>query len=155
MNPPPSPLHERRAGVLLHPTSLPSALGKGDLGPHAYRFVEFLAAGGMGVWQVLPLSPPHDDDSPYHCLSTSAGNPLLISPELLVEQGWLDAADYDIACAAHNPGTARRALLAKARQGFLNSASAAEHEALSAFIAQHAYWLEDYALFQALRETYH
>jgi 4-alpha-glucanotransferase len=86
------PLAVRRAGVLLHVTSLPSATGqgerRGDLGPEAYRFVDFLAAAGCSVWQVLPLVPTHEEDgSPYNALSAMAGNPELISRELAAERG--------------------------------------------------------------------
>jgi 4-alpha-glucanotransferase len=83
----------RRAGLLLHPTSLPGPLEQGDLGPEAYRFVEFLARSGLSVWQTLPLGPTHEDFSPYQCLSVHAGNPRLINPDLLVEWGWLGERD--------------------------------------------------------------
>ena len=69
----------RRAGVLLHPTSLPGLPDNGDIGHQAYRFIEFLHSCGFKVWQMLPLGPTHDDKSPYQCLSAHAGNPLLIS----------------------------------------------------------------------------
>ena len=81
----------RSSGILLHPTSLPGPYGVGDLGPAAYRFADFLAAAGQSLWQVLPLGPTGYGDSPYQCFSALAGNPVLISPELLVQQGWLDA----------------------------------------------------------------
>jgi len=83
----------RRSGILLHPTSLPGRFGIGDLGDAAYRFVDFLAASGQSYWQVLPLSPTGYADSPYQTLSAFAGNPMLISPERLVETGHLSAAD--------------------------------------------------------------
>src|SRR5438270_3768231 len=82
---------ERSAGILLHPTSLPSRGGVGDLGPEAYRFTDFLAHARLGLWQVLPLSPPGLGNSPYSAISAFAGNPLLISLERLVERGWLGA----------------------------------------------------------------
>ncbi len=83
----------RSSGVLLHPTSLPGPYGAGDLGPEAFAFIEFLAAAGQKIWQVLPLNPTGYADSPYQCFSAFAGNPLLISLELLVEQGWLSEDD--------------------------------------------------------------
>lgn len=94
------PLAVRRAGVLLHITSLPatrgSTTGRGDLGAEAYRFVDFLAAAGCTVWQVLPLVPTHDDDgSPYNAVSAMAGNPELISGERRVEQGMVDPEGLD------------------------------------------------------------
>src|SRR6266700_5834103 len=83
----------RSSGILLHPTSLPGRFGVGDLGPEACRFADFLAAAGMTLWQVLPLGPTGYGDSPYQCFSALAGNPLLISPELLAQHGWLGASD--------------------------------------------------------------
>ena len=80
-------MFKRASGVLLHPTSLPGPFGIGDLGPEAYRFADFLARAGQGIWQVLPLGPTGFGDSPYQCFSAFAGNPMLISPEKLVEQG--------------------------------------------------------------------
>lgn len=83
----PSPLDRRRAGLLLHPTSLPGGVGSGDLGPDAYRFVDFLHAAGFSVWQTLPLGPTHAEGSPYRCQSAHAGSELLISLERLVDEG--------------------------------------------------------------------
>src|SRR5437868_11368601 len=82
----------RSSGVLLHPTSLPSPFGIGDLGPAAYEFADFLVAAGQSLWQVLPLGPTGYGDSPYACYSAFAGNTLLISPEQLIKEGLLDAA---------------------------------------------------------------
>ncbi len=151
-----SPLKQRRAGILLHPTSLPGASGHGhgDLGPEAYRFVEFLVASGMSVWEILPLSPPHDDGSPYNCVSASAGNPSLISLELLAQEGWLNIQTDETLHNSHagNGTSFRCAMLVKARAGFLENAAPVERAALDAFIARHVYWLPDYALFQALRQ---
>ncbi len=140
------PFSQRRAGILLHPTSLPG----GVLGPEAFRFVDFLAASGVSVWQTLPLGPTHDDGSPYQCLSVHAGNPRLISLELLAELGWLN---NDVAI----PGDAdteayRRACLIESRCGFMQRASDEEHAALDAFVVTQGHWLDDFALYQALRQ---
>src|SRR5690349_3887486 len=89
---PASLVNPRASGVLLHPTSLPSPYGVGDLGPEAYEFVDFLGAAGQTLWQVLPIGPTGYGDSPYACYSAFAGNTLLISPEQLVKDGLLDAA---------------------------------------------------------------
>src|SRR5690349_22616808 len=86
---------QRAAGILLHPTSLPSRGGVGDFGPAAYRFVDFLAAARQGLWQVLPLGPPAGGNSPYSSTSAFAGNPLLISLERLAERGWIDRARFE------------------------------------------------------------
>src|SRR5262245_4542289 len=83
----------RASGILLHPTSLPSAFGIGDLGPAAYRFADFLADSGQRWWQILPLGPTGYGNSPYMCFSAFAGNSLLISPEALVEDGYLEKND--------------------------------------------------------------
>src|SRR5262245_38298441 len=83
----------RRSGILLHPTSLPGRYGIGDLGNEAYRFVDFLVAAQQSLWQILPLGPTGYGDSPYQCLSAFAGNPLLISPDLLVIDGLLTPAE--------------------------------------------------------------
>ncbi len=80
---------QRASGILLHPTSLPGDFGIGDLGPTAFEFVDFLARSGQTYWQILPLGPTGYGDSPYQCFSAFAGNPLLISPEKLVEDGLL------------------------------------------------------------------
>ncbi|MBX7244096.1 MAG: 4-alpha-glucanotransferase [Candidatus Sumerlaeaceae bacterium] len=85
------PLDQRLAGLLLHPTSLPGPYGIGDLGPAAYRFLDWLQAADMAYWQVLPLGPTSYGDSPYQCFSAFAGNPMLVSPELLVNDGILTA----------------------------------------------------------------
>ena len=77
----------RASGILLHPTSLPGEFGIGDLGGEAFRFVDFLVETGQTYWQILPLGPTGFGDSPYQCFSAFAGNPLLISPEKLVEDG--------------------------------------------------------------------
>ena len=133
-------LDRRHAGILLHPTSLPS----GDLGANAFRFVEFLAEAGFGVWQTLPLGPTHTDLSPYHCLSAHAGNPQLVSPVSLVEWGWLTPEEAAT-------GDARARLMA-AWRGFRDRAEAEAHAAFEAFRDAARAWLEDYALFEVLRK---
>ena len=80
----------RLTGILLHPISLPSRGGIGDLGPEAYKFVDFLAEAKQGLWQVLPLNPPANGNSPYSSTSAFAGNAQLISLERLASDGWLD-----------------------------------------------------------------
>ena len=85
----------RSSGILLHPTSLPGPNGIGELGPEAYRFADFLRDSGQRIWQVLPLGPTGYGDSPYQCFSAFAGNPLLISLDVLVERGYLNLHDID------------------------------------------------------------
>src|SRR3954468_18530821 len=100
---PPSPAGEehvamrlpRASGILLHPTSLPGRFGIGDMGPEAHAFVDFLVEAGQRWWQILPLGPTGYGNSPYQSYSSYAGNPLLISPERLVDDGWLMPSDWD------------------------------------------------------------
>ncbi len=151
----------RRSGVLLHPTSLPGPFGIGDLGNPAYRFVDFLAAAGQSYWQVLPLSPTGYGDSPYQGLSAFAGNPMLISPEKLVEAGHLSAEDLSY-IPAFSEGRVdfgpvisyKMDLLNRAFAHFRERASEAQHEAFARFCAEQAAWLDDFALFMALKQKY-
>lgn len=156
----PDLLHRRAAGVLLHPTSLPSPFGIGDLGTEAHRFAERLAESGVSWWQMLPLGTPGGGHSPYNALSAFAGNPLLISPELLHEDGLLEASSL-APLATSNPSQVewervipfKEALLAQAFERFRRSASPelrAEHEAFVR--SEGEAWLHDYALFVALRD---
>ena len=87
--------YRRGGGILLHPTSLPGPFGIGDLGPSAIRFIDFLEQAGMSYWQMLPLGPVMDEFSPYQSTSAMAGNPLLISPELLLEEGLIGQERLD------------------------------------------------------------
>ncbi len=143
-----SPFQHRRAGLLLHPTSLPGGYGNGDLGSDAYRFVEFLAACGFTVWQTLPLGPTHDDLSPYSAQSVHAGNSRLIALEPLISAGWLrpDGGPN----AGENGWHYRRRRLGEARQGF-QGRGGKDFAAFETFRHQHRHWLDDYALYQALR----
>lgn len=147
----PAVLERRRAGVLLHPTSLPGGIGNGDLGADAHRFVDFLEQAGFSVWQTLPLGPPHRDGSPYHSLSLHAGNPMLISLERLVEWGWLDAGNP---AGSENPVGYRLKRFAQAYRIFMQRASESDLQAFEAFINTEAHWLEDYALYRVLRRKY-
>ena len=84
---------KRSGGILLHPSSLPGPYGIGDLGPEAFRFLDWLSESGCKLWQILPLGPTGFGDSPYQCFSAFAGNTYLISPDLLMKDGLLDEAD--------------------------------------------------------------
>jgi 4-alpha-glucanotransferase len=150
---------QRSSGILLHPTSLPGAYGSGDLGPEVFSFLQFLSAGGQKLWQVLPLNPTGYGDSPYQCFSAFAGNPILISLELLVRHGWLKWDD--LALTPEFPKRTvdygavigfRVAMLRKAAERFFASTeSKAEYEG---FCSEHAEWLEDYALFMAAKDAH-
>lgn len=146
-----SPLERRRAGLLLHPTSLPGHYDNGDLGANAYRFIDWLAACGFSVWQTLPLGPPHEDLSPYSAQSVHAGNPRLIALEPLIEAGWLSP---DAGCRADESGWAyRQRRLVEAHHGFLERGGV-ERDAYAVFQRHHAHWLDDYALYQTIRATH-
>jgi 4-alpha-glucanotransferase len=140
----------RSSGILLHPTSLASRYGIGDLGDEARRFVDFLAAGGQKLWQVLPLGPTGYGDSPYQCLSAWAGNPMLISLERMVEQGYLDASA--LARAPEFPeGHVDFERLVSWKTEALHSATP-RGAGFEAFTEANQHWLNDFALFVALKE---
>jgi 4-alpha-glucanotransferase len=150
----------RTAGILLHPTSLPGPYGIGDLGPECSRFLDFLESARQGLWQVLPLGPTGYGDSPYQCFSAFAGSPLLLSPDLLVEEGLLAAADLagrpEFPASRVDFGAVidwKRPLLDKASANFEKKATGAQREAFEAFCRREAAWLDDYALFMALKEA--
>jgi 4-alpha-glucanotransferase len=151
----------RVSGVLLHPTSLPGRYGLGDLGDAAFRFADFLEAAGQGLWQVLPLGPTGYGDSPYQCFSAFAGNPLLVSLERLVDEGWLSADD--LARAPSFPETEvdfgavigfRLPLLDRAAENFQARAKDDERREFELFRQRHSGWLADYALFMALKHAH-
>lgn len=151
---------QRTSGILLHPTSLPGPHGIGSLGSEAYRFIDFLAASGHSLWQILPLGPTGYGDSPYSALSAFAGNPLLICLERLVEAGDLEPAD--IAGIAMEEGrvhfrfvhSLKTRLLRKASQVFRNGEDRQRQQAFDKFCHEQADWLDDYSLFQALRRKF-
>jgi len=150
----------RSSGVLLHPTSLPGPFGIGDLGPEAFRFAKFLVDGGQSLWQVLPLGPTGYGDSPYACYSAFAGNTLLVSPEQLVTDGLLTKSDLPtISTSADriNFGEAhaiKEALLKKAYERYKQTTDTNLRSAFETFAQIQAHWLEDYALFRALKDAH-
>lgn len=146
-------LGQRRAGILLHITSLPGSLDFADMGAEAYRFIDFLATSGITVWQILPLGPTGLDLSPYQCFSAHAGNPQLISLEWLQKRGWLSHQDGD----EPEPGDSwnfRLRSLQKAYDRFSSNAGNNEKQRFESFIEDHDYWLRNYALYTVLRENY-
>lgn len=151
---------DRLSGILLHVTSLPSYGGVGDFGPAAYAFVDFLHAGKQRLWQVLPLSPTGYGSSPYSALSAFAGNPLLISLELLVRDGWLTADRIQGLPGHEDPvdfGTVqglKLPLIQEAAGNFLDHATGEQRLRFQKFCADNVSWLPDYAMFTVLRRTY-
>ena len=154
-------LNIRRAGVVLHFTSLPGPHGSGDLGAPARRFVEWLASAGQSVWQVLPVGPIGPGDSPYQSPSAFAGNPLLVALQPLVDRGWLDAPAAPAAAAFDGQRVDYRVLipwrsaqLQAAAAGFAARATAADRAAMAAWQAAQADWLGDWSLFAALKDAH-
>lgn len=153
-------LFPRSSGILLHPTSLPGPYGIGDLGEWAYKFVDWLQAHGQSVWQVLPLGPTSYGDSPYQTLSAFAGNPNLISLDKLRDDGWLtdedlantpdfpaDQVDYGWIIGFHDEK------LSLAYKRFKDDCG--EHcQPFENWCEDHAHWLEDFALFAALKNAH-
>lgn len=152
--------HARASGVLLHPTSLPGKYGIGDLGPEAFKFIDFLVGSGQTYWQVLPLGPTGYGDSPYQCFSAFAGNPLLVSPELLVEDGFIGAehledkpdfpsqkVDYGVVYEWKNR------ILPLAFEGLHYITSVDLRGKFETFVQENDWWLEDYALYRAIKAS--
>ena len=148
----------RASGVLLHVTSLPSPYGIGDVGPAAHAFVDRLQAAGQSWWQALPLGPTGYGNSPYQSLSSFAGNGLIISPDFLIDEGLLrasdceegrsfrqDAVDYDVVISF------KQKLFEKAWAAFRAAPRSALHLDYDQFCIEQAHWLDDYALFRALK----
>lgn len=151
----------RSSGVLLHPTSLPGPFGIGDLGQSAYDFADFLAGSSQHIWQILPLGPTGYGDSPYQGLSAFAGNTLLISPEKLVAEKFISKEDI----ASPPRFTAdkvsygkvieyKRKLLREAFDNFKKSSDVVKQTEFLAFCQKHQDWLDDYALFVALKDMH-
>jgi len=148
----------RASGILLHPTSLPGRFGIGDLGPAAYRFADFLIESGQSLWQVLPLGPTGYGDSPYACYSAFAGNTLLISPERLAEDGLLNQSELDEVESVPDEkvdfGRAHEIkdhLLKKVFARYQQTTTTGFRSEFDAFTERNASWLNDYALFRALK----
>jgi 4-alpha-glucanotransferase len=151
----------RASGILLHPASLPGPFGIGDLGPSAHRFLRFLSEAGQSLWQVLPVGPTGFGDSPYACFSSFAGNPLLLSPQVLAADGLLtdseikeapdfpsDSVDYGAVIAWKMP------VLRTAAARFLKRQAGAPWERFTRFQEAEAGWLDDFCLFMALKREF-
>lgn len=144
-------INQRRAGVLLHITSLPNR----DLGKDAYAFVDFLHECGASVWQVLPLGITHEDNSPYQSLSAHAGNVDLVNLNYLVTQGWLLETECCKSNSCHQSAHFwRHCLFSKAFDKFKQSASDEEKTGFATFCQTNHFWLADFALFSVLREKF-
>jgi len=160
MSPPPFPAEYRASGVLLHVTSLPSPYGIGDVGPAAVAWVDRLHEASQCWWQALPLGPTGYGDSPYQSLSSFAGNPLLISPDWLIEDGLLrarDCAGWSFSATAVDFDAVKRfkrSLLDAAWKNLSTGTRPDLRLAFEHFGEEQAHWLDDYALFRALKTRY-
>ena len=139
---------QRRAGVLLHPTSLPGKRHQGDIGIEARNFMHFMADCGLSLWQMLPIGPPHADGSPYQCLSAHAGNPELICLEWLQEKDWLTRQELDHLA----PDAPKLPLLETAGERFFEVSTPGWHTLFDEFVDSNQCWLTDYALFMVLKQ---
>ncbi len=145
-------LSSRRAGILLHPTSLPGPYENGDFGHDANKFIDFLSETGISAWQVLPLSPTHSDLSPYGTYSAHAGNPNLISLQKLCDKGWLDRTIINN--HSNNSINLKSLCLHNAYHYFTAKSDYKDHQHFKNFKTQQKYWIDDYALFICLRQHY-
>lgn len=150
-------ISERKSGVLLHITSLPSYGGVGDLGPAAYGFVDFLVSAKQRLWQVLPLNATGFGNSPYASISAFAGNALLLSLERLVQEGWLYQGEIEGLAGHEGPADFDRAtreklpLIERAARRFLEFGSPSLRERFDRFCKENADWLEDYARYVVIK----
>ncbi len=152
---------ERSSGILLHPTSLPGKYGIGDIGPQTKKWLDFLADAGCSLWQVLPLGPTGYGDSPYQCFSAFAGNPYLVSPDALLADDLLHPDDLVEAPAFPSDRVDfgmvipwKLGVLDRAYNRFQSHATAPIREEYAYFQANNQAWLEDFALFMALKEAH-
>ena len=152
---------QRSSGILLHPTSLPVKFGLGSLGKEAFDFVDFLIITKQKLWQVLPLGPTSYADSPYQSFSSFAGNHMLIDPDKLVENGLLNKSDLDVKTSLKedkvNYGKAiklKETLFRKAYKNFVDSYYGVEKAKFEIFCERNKLWLEEYALFMALKKNF-
>lgn len=145
-------MSRRRAGVLLHITSLPGPHLYGDISESAYRFIDLLSAAGFSVWQILPLGPTHEDLCPYQSLSAHAGNPQLINLEWFIDKGWL--TKEQLQSKQFIDRDTRINIIEDAYNCFMQMHDANEMYEFDQFIQENNYWLHDYALFIVLREKF-
>ena len=149
-------MKKRDVGILLHPTSLPSKLGVGDIGKNAFKFIDKLHDANIGLWQILPLGPTGFGDSPYAARSSFAGNELLIDIEWLYDNEYIEAEDfiplnYETVRVDYNKAKEiKMPVLVKGAKAFLET----KNKDYVAFVKENAHWLEDYALFQVLCTKY-
>lgn len=152
---------ERASGIILHPTSLPGPYGIGDIGKAAFQWIDFLSRCGCQIWQILPLGPTGYGDSPYQCFSAYAGNPYLISPDSLILQGLLEPTELEslppFSMERVDFGTLipwKLELLDRAYSSFHDHPTAHLQKEYTQFLVEQSSWLDDFALFMAIKEYY-
>jgi 4-alpha-glucanotransferase len=153
-------MYKRNSGILLHITSLPSKYGIGDMGSYAYAFIDFAVSCGQKFWQILPINPTDgiNGNSPYSCTSAFAGNPLLISPEMMVIENYLHASELNVP-AALVEDRVNYARVAAYKEKIFNAAwrrfqKRTDRKDFDDFIKAQHYWLEDYALFTVIKSVH-
>lgn len=147
----------RASGVLLHISSLPSEHGIGDLGPEAYHFADLLSEAGQSYWQMLPVGPTGSGNSPYNALSAFAGNPLLISLELLLQDGLIEKSDLELPnelLTYPEIKNFKEKILRKASGQFQKGAAPTLWDEFRTFLVEEVFWIDDYAWFCALKERF-
>ncbi|MDE1919937.1 MAG: 4-alpha-glucanotransferase [Candidatus Omnitrophica bacterium] len=154
-------MDHRHSGILLHITSLPSKYGIGDMGPFAYAFVDFAASAGQRYWQILPINPTDGINgySPYSCYSAFAGNPLLISPEMMVIENFLQASDLEGSATSSADDRVDYPKVTRIKEKIFNIAyrrfqKRTDRQDFDRFVAEQLYWLEDFALFTVIKSVY-
>lgn len=153
-------MNQRASGMLLHPTSLANAYPIGDLGPAATAFVDFMFTSGQRRWQMLPIGPTGGENSPCQSSSAFAGNPLLISPDRLVEQGFLNRQDI-VLLVSEDAGRVSYPEAARLKSGWLKKAfehfekhrHGGRQSEFDAFARAESFWLENFSLFSAIQEN--
>lgn len=151
----------RASGILLHPTSLPGRFGIGDLGGEAYKFVDFLVESGQTYWQILPLVPTGQGNSPYSSYSAFAGNTLMISPESLATDGLIDQTEFENApqFSSEKIDFAKAEkwklkILTKGFETFKSTSGSPLHDEFDYFARENFWWLDDYAAFRAIKNSH-
>lgn len=153
-------INERSSGILLHPTSLPGRYGIGDLGKQSYDFIDFLKRAKQKLWQILPIGHTSFGDSPYQSFSTFAGNPLLISPDELIKEGYLSPGDISLINFPANRVSYgevikyKTDIYKKAYMAFKEKASKKQLSAYKKFCGDNSSWLDDYSLFISLKNYF-
>ncbi len=152
-------MRSRQGGILLHPISLPGPFGIGDLGPELFRFIDFLHSNRQQLWQILPLGPTGYGNSPYQSFSSFAGNPLLISPDKLIDIGLLSPENISIPKFTSNIDYSKvidfkMDLLLQAFTNYSNKSFSSLKKRFKGFLETHHYWLEDYTIFMTIKEAH-